>query len=158
MKKIFILILILFSFNCEDNLSNSIPAFQAIIDGEVDWIAQDFNATFQDNQLSIFGINQLGAINISISSPELGDFDFFGLSNHSAVFQDDQLQYSTENNFQGSIGFHREGILSITEYNTDSNYISGHFYFDAFDISGENTINVSQGVFYRVILSSTNPD
>ena len=79
MKKIFITLLILFSFNCEDDLTNSVPAFQATIDGEMDWIAQDFNATFEDNQLSIFGINQLGAINISISSPELGDFDFFGL-------------------------------------------------------------------------------
>ena len=55
--KIFLLFIILITFsNCTEDLSNNTPGFEASVDGK-DWVAQSYNATVQNNQLSISGNN-----------------------------------------------------------------------------------------------------
>ena len=156
MKKLCTVILLMLLTACNDSLSDKTPAFQALINGDTEWVPVDYSASVENDGLIIFGINQHGSISINISNPEIGEFDLYGIINHSAIFQDDQFQYSTENNFVGSIGFHRQGKVIINEFNTENNYISGYFYFDAFDFSGQNTINISDGIFYRIPISSFN--
>ena len=47
MKKIFIALSLLVVFNCEDDLTNKTPVFQATVNGNNQWIAEDFIATIQ---------------------------------------------------------------------------------------------------------------
>ena len=74
MKK-FLLFIILITFsNCTEDLSNNIPGFEASVDGK-DWVAQSYNATVQNNQLSISGNNQLGTISMVIDSININSFE-----------------------------------------------------------------------------------
>ena len=107
MKKIIFALLFIFFSSCSDDTSNNTPEFQALLNGDTEWITDDFNATISNDQLTIFGINGLGSINLNVYSPEIGEFNFYGNSSSSAIFQDDSLQYSTENFVPGSIGFNK---------------------------------------------------
>ena len=74
MKK-FLLFIILITFsNCTEDLSNNTPGFEASVDGK-DWVAQSYNATVQNNQLSISGNNQLGTISMVIDSININSFE-----------------------------------------------------------------------------------
>ena len=53
MKKLYIILLIFFSFSCEDDISNNTPAFQALVNGSNEWIAENYTVSIQNNQLSI---------------------------------------------------------------------------------------------------------
>ena len=67
MKKIFIALSLLVVFNCEDDLTNKTPVFQATVNGNNQWIAEDFIATIQNNQLSISGTNPFGVISFVVN-------------------------------------------------------------------------------------------
>ena len=157
MKKIFLIILVLFSFNCEDDISNNTPAFQALVNGNNQWIAEDFSATIQNNQLLISGSNPFGVISFVVNSPEVNDYNFYSWTDDYAIFQD-TLQYSTQNDGIGSIAFLSDGYLDIQEIDNVNNTISGHFHFDAYNGTGQYTINVSEGVFYKIPVNSGEQD
>jgi len=53
-----------------------------------------------------------------------------------------------------SIAYFSDGEISINEITEDSK-ISGTFTFNAYDSSGQSTVNVSQGIFYRLPLIQT---
>ena len=88
MKKIFLIILLLFSFNCEDDISNNTPAFQALVNGNNQWIAENYSVTIQNNQLSISGNNQSGVISIVIDSLQVDHYNIYSWTDNFAVFQD----------------------------------------------------------------------
>ena len=157
MKKILIGLSLLLVFNCEDDLTNKIPVFQATVNGNNQWIAEDFIATIQNNQLSISGTNPFGVISFVVNSPEVSGYNFYSWTDDYAIFQD-TLQYSTQNDGIGSIAFLSDGYLDIQEIDSDNNTISGHFHFDAYNGTGQYTINVSEGVFYKIPLNSGEQD
>ena len=74
-----------------------------------------------------------------------------------AIFQD-TIQYSTRNDGVGSVAFLSDGEIDILEIDSLNNTITGNFHFDAYDSSGENTINVSEGVFYKIPMTITTQD
>ncbi len=152
MKKISLLLLVLFSYNCEDNLSDNIPAFQALVNGNNHWVADDFSATIQNNQLYINGISPFGSITIVVDTNEANQYDFSSSSQNLAVFQD-TLQYSTQNDGINSIAYLSEGFLDIQDFDNINSTISGHFNFDAYNGTGEFTVNISEGVFYKIPLN-----
>ena len=157
MKKIFIALSLLLVFNCEDDLTNKTPAFQATVNGNSHWIAEDFIASIQNNQLSISGNNPFGVISFVVNSPEVGGYNFYSWTDDYAIFQD-TLQYSTQNDGIGSIAFLSDGYLDIQEIDDVNNTISGHFHFDAYNGTGQYTINVSEGVFYKIPINSGEQD
>lgn len=157
MKKLFIAFFLLLYFNCEDNLSNKIPVFQASVNANNQWIAEDFSATIQNNQLLISGSNPFGVISFVVNSPEVNDYNFYSWTDNYVIFQD-TLQYSTQNDGIGSIAFLSDGYLDIQEIDNVNNTISGHFHFDAYDGTGQYTINVSEGVFYKIPINSGDQD
>ena len=157
MKKIFIALSLLLVFNCEDNLTNNTPVFQATVNGNNQWIADDFNATIQNNQLSITASNPFGVISFLVNSPDVSGYNFYSWTDDYVIFQD-TLQYSTQNDGIGSIAFLSDGYLDIQEIDNINNTISGHFYFDAYDGTGQYTINVSEGVFYKIPINSGEQD
>lgn len=157
MKKIFIALSLLLVFNCEDDLTNKTPVFQATVNGNNQWIAEDFIATIQNNQLSISGTNPFGVISFVVNSPDISEYNFYSWTDDYAIFQD-TLQYSTQNDGIGSIAFLSDGYLDIQEIDSDNNTISGHFHFDAYNGTGQYTINVSEGVFYKIPINSGEQD
>jgi len=157
MKKILLISVILVLFNCEDNLTNNTPAFQAKVNGNNDWIAEDFTATIQNSQISILGINPFGSISITIDSNESNQYYFNSSSVNTAVYQD-TLQYSTQNDGITSIAYLSDGFLDIQEIDNVNNTISGHFHFDAYNGTGEYTVNVSEGIFYKIPINSGDQD
>ena len=157
MKKIFFALSLLLVFNCEDDLTNKKTVFQATVNGNNQWIAQDFIATIQNNQLSISGTNPFGVISFVVNSPEVSGYNFYSWTDDYAIFQD-TLQYSTQNDGIGSIAFLSDGYLDIQEIDIVNNTISGHFHFDSYNGTGQYTINVSEGVFYKIPINSGEQD
>ena len=152
MKKIFLFVIFITFSNCTEDLSNNIPGFQAIVDGK-NWVAQSYNATVQNNQLSISGNNQLGTISMVIDSININSFELRSWTDDFAVFQD-TIYYSTKNDGIGSVAFLSAGRIDINEINYVENSVSGHFYFECYDNSGLHVKNVSEGVFYRVPINT----
>ena len=152
MKKIFLFVIFITFSNCTEDLSNNIPGFQAIVDGK-NWVAQSYNATVQNNQLSISGNNQLGTISMVIDSININSFELRSWTDDFAVFQD-TIYYSTKNDGIGSIAYLSAGRIDINEINYDENSVSGHFYFECYDNTGLHVKNVSEGVFYRVPINT----
>lgn len=157
MKKILFISIILIFFNCEDDITDKIPAFEARINGNFDWTAQTFNATIQNNQLSLSGNNPFGTVSILIDSLDVGTYNLYSWTDDFAVFQD-TLQYSTRNDGVGSLTFLSDGQIDISEIDNINNTVSGHFHFDAYNSSGDYTVNISEGVFYKIPISSDNQD
>ena len=152
MKKIFLFVILITFSSCTEDLSNNIPGFQAIVDGK-NWVAQSYNATVQNNQLSISGNNQLGTISMVIDSININSFELRSWTDDFAVFQD-TIYYSTKNDGIGSIAYLSAGRIDINEINYDENSVSGHFYFECYDNTGLHIKNVSEGVFYRVPINT----
>ena len=157
MKKILFISIILIFFNCEDDITDKIPAFEARINGNFDWTAQTFNATIQNNQLSLSGNNPFGTVSILIDSLDVGTYNLYSWTDDFAVFQD-TLQYSTRNDGVGSLAFLSDGQIDISEIDNINNTVSGHFHFDAYNSNGDYTVNISEGVFYKIPISSDNQD
>ena len=143
--------IVIFS-NCSEDLSNNTPGFEASVNGK-DWIAQSYNATIQNSQLSISGNNQLGTISMVIDSIDINSFELRSWTDDFAVFQD-TIYYSTKNDGIGSIAYLSAGRIDINEINYVDNSVSGHFYFECYDNSGLHLKNVSEGVFYKVPINT----
>ena len=152
MKKFFFLLMIVIFSNCSEDLSNNTPGFEASVNGK-DWIAQSYNATIQNSQLSISGNNQLGTISMVIDSIDINSFELRSWTDDFAVFQD-TIYYSTKNDGIGSIAYLSAGRIDINEINYIDNSVSGHFYFECYDNSGLHIKNVSEGVFYKVPINT----
>ena len=152
MKKFFFLLMIVIFSNCSEDLSNNTPGFEASVNGK-DWIAQSYNATIQNSQLSISGNNQLGTISMVIDSIGINSFELRSWTDDFAVFQD-TIYYSTKNDGIGSIAYLSAGRIDINEINYIDNSVSGHFYFECYDNSGLHLKNVSEGVFYKVPINT----
>ena len=152
MKKFFFLLIIVIFSNCSEDLSNNTPGFEASVNGK-EWIAQSYNATIQNSQLSISGNNQLGTISMVIDSIDINSFELRSWTDDFAVFQD-TIYYSTKNDGIGSIAYLSAGRIDINEINYIDNSVSGHFYFECYDNSGLHLKNVSEGVFYKVPINT----
>ena len=110
-----------------------------------------------EKNISISGTNPFGVISFVVNSPEVSGYNFYSWTDDYAIFQD-TLQYSTQNDGIGSIAFLSDGYLDIQEIDSDNNTISGHFHFDAYNGTGQYTINVSEGVFYKIPINSGEQD
>ena len=152
MKNIVLILMLVTLFNCTDDLSNNTPGFEASVDGK-EWVAQSYNATIQNSQLSISGNNQLGTISMVIDSININSFELRSWTDDFAVFQDTIL-YSTKNDGIGSIAYLSAGKIDINEINYLDNFVSGHFYFECYDNSGLHVKTVSEGVFYKVPINT----
>jgi len=155
MKKIIYTLLIscLIS-SCSTEIEYRIPAFQATINGSNNWEATNFSVT--TNALGegiITGNNFNSAITLRFPSINIGVYDFRENLIGEATYQD-TIQYSTLNDGIASIAYFSDGEISINEITPDSK-ISGTFTFNAYNSSGEFTVNVSQGIFYRLPLTQT---
>ena len=156
MSKYFNFLILLTLLGCTET-SNKIPVFEANINGNFNWNAQTFVALVQDNEIAISGSDNVSSISLIINNLDVGNFDVYSWTDDYAIFQD-TIQYSTRNDGVGSVAFLSDGEIDILEIDSLNNTITGNFHFDAYDSSGENTINVSEGVFYKIPMTITTQD
>ena len=155
MKKIiYILFVSLLITSCTSQIEYRIPAFQANINGSNNWEATNFNATTNAlGGVTITGNNFTSQIILRIPSTcQNCSYDL--QIEAEAAYTLDTIQYSTLNDGVASVAYFSDGEISINEITSDSK-ISGTFTFNAYDSSGESTVNVSQGIFYRLPLTQT---
>ena len=126
--------------SCSSEVKYRIPAFQATINGSNNWEATNFSVT--TNALGegiITGNNFNSAISLRFPSINIGVYDFRENLIGEATYQD-TIQYSTLNDGIASIAYFSDGEISINEITADSK-ISGTFTFNAYNSSGEYTVN-----------------
>ena len=143
--------LLIFS-SCEDTIEDRIPAFQAHVNGVQFWEASSFSIITDSNGTIITGNNLSGTLTMYVPSLEVSVNNLGSSEVAVGVFQD-TLYYSTMYNGIASIAHLSDGEITIDEFNSEENTISGTFNFDAYNNTGEYTINISQGVFYRLPIS-----
>ena len=155
MKKIIYILFVSFIISsCTSQIEYRIPAFQATINDSNNWEATNFNVT--TNALGegiITGNDFNSAISLRFPSINVGVYDLRENIIGEATYQD-TIQYSTLNDGVASVAYFSDGEISINEITSDSK-ISGTFTFNAYNSSGESTVNVSKGVFYRLPLTQT---
>ena len=156
MSKLFKFLILLTLLSCTET-SNKIPVFEANINGDFNWNAQTFVAIVQNNGINITGSDNASSISLMINNLDVGNFDMYSWTEDYAIFQD-TIQYSTRNDGVGSVAFLSDGEIDILEIDSLNNTITGNFHFDAYDGSGENTINVSEGIFYKIPMTITTQD
>jgi len=143
--------LLIFS-SCEDTIEYRIPAFQAHVNGVQFWEASSFSIITDSNGTIITGNNLSGTLTMHIPLLEVGVNNLGSSEVAVGVFLD-TLYYSTMYNGIASIAHLSDGEITIDEFNSEENTISGTFNFDAYNETGEYNLNISEGVFYRLPIS-----
>jgi hypothetical protein len=153
MNKIqYLLVVFLLFNNCESTVEFRIPAFQAHVNGDQFWEASLFSITTDASGAIITGSSLSGTVSMHMPSLEVGTHNLGSSEIATAIYQD-TAYYSTTYDGIASIAYLSDGEITIEEYNSEENTISGTFNFDAYNDTGEYTINISQGVFYRLPIS-----
>ena len=139
--------------SCTSEIEDRIPAFQATINGTANWEASDFSVTTNPLGEVIITGNDFNST-ISLRFPSNCQDCYHDLQVIGEATMLDTVQYSTLNIGISDIDYPSDGEIYIREITSDSK-ISGTFTFNAYNSSGESTVNVSQGVFYRLPLTQT---
>ena len=116
------------------------------------WEASSFSIITDSNGTIITGNNLSGTLTMYVPSLEVSVNNLGSLEVAVGVFQD-TLYYSTMYNGIASIAHLSDGEITIDEFNSEENTISGTFNFDAYNETGEYNLNISEGVFYRLPIS-----
>lgn len=151
MKNIFTLFLITVAlFGCQDDIQSSLPAFQSMKNGNFQW-KSTLSTVVSDSAgvTTITGSDGFGIITLQIPSLDLGSYDLGPNSLAIASYFEDGSQYLTSNNGVGSIVYVSDGMISIEEIDDDG-AITGSFYFNAYNASGSNVVNFSEGILYKL--------
>ena len=141
-----LLIFLLFS-NCENNIEDRIPAFQAYVNGIQFWEASSFAITTDASGTIISGNNLSGSILMHIPSLEVGTNDFGSLEISNAVYQD-TTYYSTSFNGIGSIAYLSDGEINIEEFAEKASIIG----YDA--LSGKDGVAKDSLIYASSIIYS----
>jgi len=153
MNKFQCLLVVLLIFNsCENTIEDRIPAFQAHVNGVQFWEASSFSIITDSNGTIITGNNLSGTLTMYVPSLEV-DVNNLGSSEVAVGVFQDTLYYSTMYDGIASIAHLSDGEITIDEFNSEENTISGTFNFDAYNETGEYNLNISEGVFYRLPIS-----
>ncbi|MFB9051676.1 DUF6252 family protein [Formosa undariae] len=145
-----IFIICLMFISCDDNVEFNDPAFQANKGDEV-WKSTSEEASRVSDVLTVSAVFN-GEV-IALEAPYEIGVDTLGAGRTSkATFTDvNGIEYSTLfSAVNDPTVFYSEGIISITELNGVEGYVSGEFWFTAYDNDGLEKININQGVFFRV--------
>ncbi|WP_034062545.1 DUF6252 family protein [Lacinutrix jangbogonensis] len=155
MKKIIVLILVTFTFfGCGEDLEFNSPSFQGEKDGNL-WEARTFSANIDGlGVLTIVGSSNFETITIEVNSTAVGIYDVAETASSGSLVDIDDFLYSSNNIPDPSVQLYpASGIIDLKEVNIERGYVSGEFYFNAFNSSGLTSINVNNGVFFKVPLS-----
>lgn len=152
-KWLFLCICITSLLACQDDLEDNSPSIQGIQDGEVIWRAQGYS-TSTDNGLTIISAyNNFGDLNLVIPSIQVGTYTLSSSSMAEANYSEDGIFYSTKNDGTGSPAITSDGEIMIQSLSGDPTKIFATFRFNAYDNSGQNTVNFIEGVVFNIPLN-----
>lgn len=151
MKKLSLIIIVLFAFiSCQEDVRFNNPSLQGMKDN-VFWRAVESKATVASGSLLIEAYTGTETLTFKLASTAKKNY-FLGIDNVNTV---SYVLADPGGLITFSTGFGiGDGQITITEYDTVNNTVSGTFKFNA-----ENTdnnplagplVNFQQGVFYKV--------
>lgn len=138
-------------------LGTSSGVFTAKIDGtnfSADETFGDYTSSTIGNQLVISGLSSSGkTISIQLINPAVGSFPASTTSTNLNLLQyfDASLgalggAFSSYNPITDT----SIGTVTITDFNTSSNKVSGTFSFEAYNVSNSTTKSITTGVFNNI--------
>lgn len=152
MRKIIVLAFAFLAFvGCGEEIEFNTPALQGEKDGNL-WEAVTFRANVDSGGfLRITGSDNFETITLVLNSTAIGEHDIVDTSSYATLIDINEVLWSTENTPDPSIQIYpANGVINLTEFNTEKATVSGSFYFNAFNDSGLSSINFNEGVFYNV--------
>ena len=151
MKNIYTFFLITATlFGCQDNIETSLPAFQSLKNGDFQWKSTISSIVVDATGVTTFtGSDGFGTITLQIPTLVLGSYELGSAFTATASYSDDGSQYSTTNDGVSSIVYISDGLISIEEID-ETGAITGSFYFNAYNASGSNVVNFSEGILYKL--------
>jgi len=155
MKKIIILILVTFTFfGCGEDIEFNTPSFQGEKDGNL-WEAVSYKANIgTTGVLTIVASDNFETITLATSSATVAQYNVVGTTSFGSLLDINDVFYTTNNTPDPSVQlFPASGVIDLREVNFEEGYVSGEFYFNAFNSSGLTSINVNKGFFYKVPLT-----
>jgi hypothetical protein len=133
-------------FGCQDNIETSLPAFQSLKNGDFQWKSTISSVVVDATGVTTFtGSDGFGTITLQIPTLVLGSYELGSAFTATASYSDDGSQYSTTNDGVSSIVYISDGLISIEEID-ETGAITGSFYFNAYNASGSNVVNFSEGI------------
>ena len=140
--------------SCTSEIEDRIPAFQATINGVEYWESTNFNvSTNALGEVIIYGEDDFNSL-ITLKFPYVEGSHTISVLDPSQATYLDTIQYDTFNTGISITSYPSDGLIKKVKISSDSK-ISGEFTFNAYDSSGELTVNVSKGIFYRLPLTQT---
>jgi len=154
MKKIIVLILVTFTlFSCGEEIEFNTPSFQAEKDGNI-WEAVTYRANINSlGVLTITASDNFEIITLEVNSASIGLFDVAETTSSGSLFDINEVLFSSNNFPDPTIQLYpASGVIELLEVDLEKGYVSGEFYFNAFNTSGLSSVNVNKGFFHRVPL------
>ena len=155
MKKLVVLVLSMVTLlSCGDDLEFKTPSFEAKKDGNL-FEAVTYKASIIDNgQLTITGSDNYETVTLVVNSAAPGVYDVETTNALATLLDINGMLWSTENTPDGEVQpYPANGIIEIKEVNLDEAYVSGEFFFNAYNTSGMTAVNFNEGFFHKVPLS-----
>lgn len=151
MKNIFTFILItVILFGCQDDIQTKIPAFQSLKNGGFEWVSTVSTVTSESSGVTTFtGSDGFGTITIQIPNLALGSYDLGSGALAVASYFEEGSQYATTYDGLGSIVYVSDGLISIDDID-ETGAVTGSFYFNAYNASGSDVVNFSEGILYKL--------
>ena len=135
-------------WSCGDDLQDNTPSIQGIQNGEILWSASGWNVQTNGNLTTITATTNSSTLQLIIPSISTGTYILNSSSNAVATFEENGVFYSTSNDGTGSPVYLSDGMIDIESLANNS--ITGTFMFNAFDDSGQLTVNFIDGVVFRI--------
>ena len=156
MRKIGLALVALFVFfGCQDDLQDNTPGFQGIKDGNELWKASGYSVAIDANGfVTISGNNDIGSLSLVVPSASVGVYALGDVASMKANFVAGPNVFSTENDGIGSPVYISDGEIVLEEVNIVENTLSGTFKFNAYDASGQNSLNFIEGIFFKLPVTS----
>lgn len=154
MKNIYtVLIIIATLFGCQNDIQDSLPAFQAVKEGDFQWKSTlSAVSTTASGMTTFTGTDGFGTIVLQVPSMTLGYFVLGSSASATATYTEGGYEYSTANDGEGSIVYVSDGLISIDSIDADG-AVTGSFYFNAYNAAGDSLVNFSEGILYKLPLS-----
>ncbi len=154
-KYILIFVSLITIVSCGDDVEFNDITFEGLRNGEFLWRGGASNVSFDANGfLTISGSNGTGDLSLTIPGGNVGIYTLGTLDNTNATYQENGISYATFYDGSGGPAQQGDGEVEIEEVDLVRKTFTGTFKFNAYDASGDNVVNFSQGRFFNVPLTS----
>ncbi len=158
-KSILYLVLLAFSFSCQDTVEFNNPAVQANFEGQT-WKGVVQTAAIKDGGLIIEGGLGAQSLFLFTTRTDPGIYELGNNNQSEARFIDtDGTMYSTLNTPDPTVQVYpSDGNIEIISIDLVSNVVTGTFWFNAFTADGLESVNFIDGNFFEVPIRNNIPE